>query len=63
MTAENTEQFQPWTQNFKRFQKSLEGLQRQNPAAGSNVLRWTVFKRKYVLLQNSFTGSFSKPLL
>lgn len=53
MAAENGEQFQPWTQNFKRFQKSLESLQRlhtQNPAAGSNVLRWTALKSKYVLL-------------
>lgn len=48
MAAENREQFQPWSQNFKRFQESFESLQRhkQTPAEGSNVLCWTVFRSK-----------------
>lgn len=48
VAAENRKQFQPWSQNFKRFQESFESLQRnsQTPAEGSDVLCWTAFRSK-----------------
>lgn len=67
MAAEKREQFQSWTQNVKRFQESLESLQRlhtQNPAAGSNVLyAGLCLKVNMPFCTYSFTGSCSKLLL